>query len=151
MTCLVRQLHSRDSRRQFCPEGHWLSHRVNIDPAQVDRILIFSDARLFKKFEYSNLISGPYFLCFSLSSRSNVVIVVSQPWESFTFRFFVLVFDQLWGNCSVVGKSWKNVFPNQFGGRSKALLDSKSFSSAGFLFCDCLIWSFASVLKDFLI
>lgn len=35
VTCLVRQLHSRDSRRQFCPEGHWLSHRVNIDPAQM--------------------------------------------------------------------------------------------------------------------
>ena len=35
VTSLVRQLHSRDSRRQFCAEGHWLSHKVAIDPAQV--------------------------------------------------------------------------------------------------------------------
>ncbi|CAG5130999.1 unnamed protein product [Candidula unifasciata] len=27
---LVRQLHSRDSRRPFCPPGHWLSSHVNI-------------------------------------------------------------------------------------------------------------------------
>lgn len=35
VTSLVRQLHSRDSRRQFCAEGHWLSHKVAIDPAQM--------------------------------------------------------------------------------------------------------------------
>lgn len=35
VTSLVRQLHSRDSRRQFCPEGHWLSHKVIIDPTQM--------------------------------------------------------------------------------------------------------------------
>ncbi|KAK2569745.1 Ubiquitin-protein ligase E3C [Acropora cervicornis] len=29
------KLHSRDSRRQFCAEGHWLSHKVAIDPAQM--------------------------------------------------------------------------------------------------------------------
>ncbi|CAH3116275.1 unnamed protein product [Pocillopora meandrina] len=35
VSCLVRRLHSRDSRRQLCSEGHWLSHEVNIDPAQM--------------------------------------------------------------------------------------------------------------------
>ncbi|XP_067028528.1 ubiquitin-protein ligase E3C-like [Acropora muricata] len=35
VTSLVRQLHSRDSRRQFCAEGHWLSHKIAIDPAQM--------------------------------------------------------------------------------------------------------------------
>ncbi|XP_068726665.1 ubiquitin-protein ligase E3C-like [Montipora capricornis] len=35
VTSLVRQLHSRDSRRQFCAEGHWLSHKVGIDPTQM--------------------------------------------------------------------------------------------------------------------
>ncbi|BFZ16582.1 hypothetical protein BsWGS_19621 [Bradybaena similaris] len=35
---LVRQLHSRDSRRPFCPPGHWLSSHVNIKtdrPSQI--------------------------------------------------------------------------------------------------------------------
>lgn len=27
---LVRQLHSRDTRRPFCPEGHWLTVRVTL-------------------------------------------------------------------------------------------------------------------------
>lgn len=27
---LVRQLHARDSRRSFCPEGHWISKQVQI-------------------------------------------------------------------------------------------------------------------------
>lgn len=35
VTSLVRQIHSRDSRRQFCAEGHWLSHKVSIDPTQM--------------------------------------------------------------------------------------------------------------------
>eukprot|EP00795_Rhopilema_esculentum_P004622 gene4622-20896_t len=35
VTLLVRQLHSRDSRHQFCPEGHWLSPRIAINAEQV--------------------------------------------------------------------------------------------------------------------
>ena len=35
VTNLVKQLHSRDTRRQFCPEGHWLSQKVRVDPEQV--------------------------------------------------------------------------------------------------------------------
>ncbi|CAH3047243.1 unnamed protein product [Porites evermanni] len=35
VTSLVRQLHSRDSRRQFCAEGHWLSRKIHIDPTQM--------------------------------------------------------------------------------------------------------------------
>lgn len=27
---LVRQLHTRDNRRPFCPEGHWISKQVQI-------------------------------------------------------------------------------------------------------------------------
>jgi len=35
VTSLIRQLHSRDSRHQFCPEGHWLSSRIAINADQV--------------------------------------------------------------------------------------------------------------------
>eukprot|EP00794_Sanderia_malayensis_P007846 gene7846-8695_t len=35
ITQLVKQLHSRDNRHQFCPEGHWLSPRIAINADQV--------------------------------------------------------------------------------------------------------------------
>ncbi|XP_076044121.1 ubiquitin-protein ligase E3C isoform X2 [Oratosquilla oratoria] len=28
----LRQLHLRDTRRHFCPEGHWISHRIALPP-----------------------------------------------------------------------------------------------------------------------
>ncbi|XP_032221291.2 ubiquitin-protein ligase E3C [Nematostella vectensis] len=35
VTHLVEQLHSRDTRRQFCPDDHWLSPKIHIDPNQM--------------------------------------------------------------------------------------------------------------------
>ena len=26
--CLLRQLHTRDLRRQFCPDGHWIASNI---------------------------------------------------------------------------------------------------------------------------
>lgn len=31
--CLLRQLHSRDLRCRFCPEGHWVSNRFTMNSA----------------------------------------------------------------------------------------------------------------------
>ena len=46
VTSLVRQLHSRDSRRQFCAEGHWLSRKIHIDPTQVNPIINFTPLKV---------------------------------------------------------------------------------------------------------
>ena len=35
ISSLVRQLHTRDTRRQFCAKGHWLAPHVQINAAKV--------------------------------------------------------------------------------------------------------------------
>ena len=79
---------------------------VNIVSAQVDRILIFFGwLDCLKKIWTFKVNFRPPVLMFQ--SRSNVVIVFSQPLDSFASQFFVLGFDWLQRNCSIVGKPCK--------------------------------------------
>ncbi|XP_041360114.1 ubiquitin-protein ligase E3C-like [Gigantopelta aegis] len=38
ISSLVRQLHTRDTRRQFCPRGHWLASHIQINAAKPSQI-----------------------------------------------------------------------------------------------------------------
>ena len=74
MTSLVRQLHSRDSRRQFCSEGHWLSHKVAIDPTQVSQFILISHT--------SVVDNRPFPSCFEPRYESEAYLILKYLVQS---------------------------------------------------------------------
>ncbi|XP_035826355.1 ubiquitin-protein ligase E3C isoform X2 [Aplysia californica] len=56
ISTLVRQLHSRDSRRPFCPYGHWLAPNVNIRTDRPSQIYSAQNA-IFVRRDFGTLSS----------------------------------------------------------------------------------------------
>ncbi|CAL1546585.1 unnamed protein product [Lymnaea stagnalis] len=56
ISTLVRQLHSRDSRRSFCPSGHWLAPNVNIRTDRPSQIYSSQNA-IFTRRDFGTLSS----------------------------------------------------------------------------------------------